>query len=103
MEQLTKNQAVATSQEAVQNQNEPQLRDENAHSDKAGHGVLNPTHQAWIRRDAVQPDSEGEGKKRAEIEDAKSYCSRSRGHATCDDWPAHIYALFEKNVWRILP
>src|SRR5438445_6139301 len=30
----TKNQAVATSQEAVQNQNEPQLRDENAaHSD----------------------------------------------------------------------
>src|SRR2546423_1693619 len=27
MEQLTKNQAVATSQEAVQNQNEPQLRD----------------------------------------------------------------------------
>src|SRR4051794_3298 len=31
MEQLTKNQAVATSQEAVQNQNEPQLRDENAH------------------------------------------------------------------------
>src|SRR5258708_7306386 len=29
MEQLTKNQAVATSQEAVQNQNEPQLRDEN--------------------------------------------------------------------------
>src|SRR5437016_2699279 len=32
MEQLTKNQAVATSQEAVQNQNEPQLRDENAHT-----------------------------------------------------------------------
>ena len=29
MEQLTKNQAVATAQEAVQNQNEPQLRDEN--------------------------------------------------------------------------
>src|SRR2546426_966553 len=28
MEQLTKNQAVATSQEAGQNQNEPQLRDE---------------------------------------------------------------------------
>src|SRR5690606_8487377 len=33
MEQLTKNQAVATSQEAVQNQNEPQLRDETAHND----------------------------------------------------------------------
>src|SRR5256885_7107943 len=38
----TKNQAVATSQEAVQNQNEPQLRDENAHNDKSVHGVLNP-------------------------------------------------------------
>src|SRR5438132_2742039 len=35
MEQLTKNQAVATSQEAVQNQNEPQLRDENAHNDRS--------------------------------------------------------------------
>src|SRR5438552_3149164 len=41
MEQLTNNQAVATSQEAVQNQNEPQLRDENAHNDKSVHGVLN--------------------------------------------------------------
>src|SRR5256714_793971 len=54
MEQLTKNQAVATSQEAVQNQNEPQLRDENAHNDKSVHGVLNPTYQAGLRRDAVQ-------------------------------------------------
>src|SRR5690625_5264604 len=60
MEQLTKNQAVATSQEAVQNQNEPQLRDENAHNDKSVHGVLNPTYQAGIRRDAVQPDIEAE-------------------------------------------
>src|SRR4051794_23836848 len=57
MEQLTKNQAVATSQEAVQNQNEPQLRDENAHNDKSVHGVLNPTYQAGLRRDAVQPDN----------------------------------------------
>src|SRR2546422_8650986 len=56
MEQLTKNQAVATSQEAVQNQNEPQLRDDNAHNDKPVHGVLNPTYQAGFRRDAVQPD-----------------------------------------------
>src|SRR5437879_8562613 len=56
MEQLTKNQAVATSQEAVQNQNEPQLRDENAHNEKSVHGVLNPTYQAGLRRDAVQPD-----------------------------------------------
>src|SRR5437764_15079099 len=48
-EQLTKNQAVATSQEAVQNQNEPQLRDENAHNDKSVHGVLNPTYQAGLQ------------------------------------------------------
>src|SRR5215204_3400428 len=60
MEQLTKNQAVATSQEAVQNQNEPQLRDENAHNDKSVHGVLNPTYQAGLRRDAVQPDIKSE-------------------------------------------
>src|SRR5436305_7971200 len=63
MEQLTKNQAVATSQEAVQNQNEPQLRDENAHNDKSVHGVLNPTYQAGLRRDAVQPDIEAEQKR----------------------------------------
>src|SRR4051794_18763346 len=67
MEQLTKNQAVATSQEAVQNQNEPQLRDENAHNDKSVHGVLNPTYQAGLRRDAVQPDIEAERKKRDEM------------------------------------
>src|SRR5712672_3341417 len=76
MEQLTKNQAVATSQEAVQNQNEPQLRDENAHNDKSVHGVLNPTYQAGLRRDAVQPDIEAERKKRDESEAGKSYCSR---------------------------
>src|SRR5438093_6275626 len=62
MEQLTKNQAVATSQEAVQNQDEPQLRDENAHNDKSVHGVLNPTYQAGLRRDAVQPDIEEIGR-----------------------------------------
>src|SRR5215217_8637090 len=59
MEQLTKNQAVATSQEAVQNQTEPQLRDENAHNDKSVHGVLNPTYQAGLRRDAVQDRKSG--------------------------------------------
>src|SRR5215217_5871159 len=80
MEQLTKNQAVATSQEAVQNQNEPQLRDENAHNDKSVHGVLSPTYQAGLRRDAVQPDIEAERKKRAEID-----------------------ARFDKNDWRIQP
>src|SRR5437667_11670819 len=85
MEQLTKNQAVATSQEAVQNQNEPQLRDENAHNDKSVHGVLNPTYQAGLRRDAVQPDIEAERKKRDEIEAGKSYCSRRFGGATCDE------------------
>src|SRR5690349_22745312 len=85
MEQLTKNQAVATSQEAVQNQNEPQLRDENGHNDKSVHGVLNPTYQAGLRRDAVQPDIEAERKKRDEIEAGKSYCSRRFGGATCDD------------------
>src|SRR5437773_9944074 len=83
MEQLTKNQAVATSQEAVQNQNEPQLRDENAHNDKSVHGVLNPTYQAGLRRDAVQPDIEAERKQRDEIEAGKSYCSRRFGGATC--------------------
>src|SRR5262249_1563758 len=72
MEQLTKNQAVATSQEAVQNQNEPQLRDENAHNDKSVHGVLNPTYQAGLRRDAVQPDIEAERKRRDEMEAGKS-------------------------------
>src|SRR5205807_2418935 len=62
----------STSQEAVQNQNEPQLRDENAHNDKSVHGVLNPTYQAGLRRDAVQPDIEAERKKRDEIEAGKS-------------------------------
>src|SRR5438874_12363149 len=76
---------LATSQEAVQNQNEPQLRDENAHNDKSVHGVLNPTYQAGLRRDAVQPDIEAERKKRDEIEAGKSYCSRRFGGATCDD------------------
>src|SRR5205814_1950965 len=99
MEQLTKNQAVATSQEAVQNQNEPQLRDENAHNDKSVHGVLNPTYQAGLRRDAVQPDIEAERKKRDEIEAGKSYCSRRFGGATCDDKSAQIYARFDKNDW----
>src|SRR5438876_11430194 len=80
------------SQEAVQNQNEPQLRDENAHNDKSVHGVLNPTYQAGLRRDAVQPDIEAERKKRDEIEAGKSYCSRRFGGATCDDKSAQIYA-----------
>src|SRR2546428_10456006 len=101
MEQLTKNQAVATSQEAVQNQNEPQLRDENAHNDKSVHGVLNPTYEAGVRRDAVQPAIEAERKKREEIEAGKSYCSRLSGGATFDEKSAQIYARVDKNDWRI--
>ncbi|CAJ1943717.1 unnamed protein product [Cylindrotheca closterium] len=88
---------------AVQNQNEPQLRDENAHNDKSVHGVLNPTYQAGLRRDAVQPDIEAERKKRDEIEAGKSYCSRRFGGATCDEKSAQIYARFDKNDWRIQP
>src|SRR5438552_7271741 len=55
---------------SVQNQNEPQLRDENAHNDKSVHGVLNPTYQAGLRRDAVQPDIEAE--RRRVVTDRKS-------------------------------
>src|SRR5436189_1966395 len=84
MEQLTKNQAVATSQEAVQNQNEPQLRDENAHNDKSVHGVLNPTYQAGLRRDAVQPDIEAERRKRDEIEAGKRSEERFSRNAETD-------------------
>src|SRR5947207_4796897 len=94
MEQLTKNQAVATSQEAVQNQNEPQLRDENAHNDKSVHGVLNPTYQAGLRRDAVQPDIEAERKKRDEIEAGKSYCSRDRKSGSAGMPRPISYAVF---------
>src|SRR5690625_4428407 len=103
MEQLTKNQAVATSQEAVQNQNEPQLRDENAHNDKSVHGVLNPTYQAWLRCTAIQPYIEAERKKIYDIEAGKSYCCRCLGCATYDDKFAQIYQLFDNNDWRIQP
>src|SRR2546423_14233812 len=103
MEQLTKNQAVATSQEAVQNQNEPQLRDENAHTDKSVHGGLNPTYQPGLRRDAVQPDIEAERKKRDEIEAGESYCKRGFGDGSCDEKSPQIYARVDKHDWRIQP
>src|SRR5437016_7100846 len=107
MEQLTKNQAVATSQEAVQNQNEPQLRDENAHNDKSVHGVLNPTYQAGLRRDAVQPDIEAERKKRDEIEAGKSYCSRrlDRKSGSAGMPRPTSYAVFclKKKTWLPTP
>src|SRR5438445_11950395 len=102
MEQLTKNQAVATSQEAVQNQNEPQLRDENTHNDKSVHGVLNPTYQAGLRRDAVQPEIQAERKKRDEIEAGKSYCSRRFVCATFSDYFAHIGAGHDRSRSPIL-
>src|SRR5205807_10219265 len=91
------------SREAVQKQNEAQLRDENAHNGKSVHGVLNPTEPAALRRDAVQPEIEAVRKKRAEIEAGKSYCSRRVGGATWDDKSAQIYARFDKNDWRIQP
>src|SRR5947199_10455142 len=103
MEQLTKNQAVATSQEAVQNQNEPQLRDENAHNDKSVHGVLNTTYQAGLRRDAAQPDIEAERRKREEIQAVNSYCSRRSGGATCDNKSSEIYARLDQTDRQIKP
>src|SRR5262249_3240334 len=69
-------------------------------NDKSVHGVLNPTYQAGLRRDAVQPDIEAEREKRDEIEAGKSYCSRRFGGATCDYKSAQIYARFDKNDWR---
>src|SRR5260370_41370217 len=101
MEQLTKNQAVATSQEAVQNQNEPQLRDENAHNDKSVHEPLNPTYQAGLRRDAVQPDIEAERDKRDEVEAGKRYCSRRFGGTASNDQSVAIYAHIDRNDLRI--
>src|SRR5437588_10785688 len=101
MEQLTKNQAVATSQEAVQNQNEPQLRDENAHNAKSVHGVLNPTYKAGLGRDPVQQDIEAERKKRDEIEAGKSYCSRGLGGQTCTDKSAQFNPPSNKMDGRI--
>src|SRR4051794_41674931 len=103
MEQLTKNQAFATSQEAVQNQNERQLRDENAHNDKSAHGALSPTYQAGLRRDAVQPDIEAERKRRDEIEAGKSNCSRRFAGETCEEKFLKFYGPFKKNNWRINP
>src|SRR5260370_40948241 len=101
MEQLTKNQAVATSQEAVKNQNEPQLRDENAHNDKSVHGALNPTYQAGLPRDAVQPDIEAERKKRDEFEHEKSNYSRRFDGGPGEDKSAKIYWRCDNNASRI--
>src|SRR5438445_11213117 len=101
MEQLTKNQAVATSQEAVQNQNEPQLRDENAHNAKSVHGVLNPTYQAGVRRDAVRADIAADRNKSDAIEAAKSYCRRRVGCAARDENAALLYARVDDTDGRM--
>src|SRR2546429_549241 len=103
MDQLTKTQPLATTHDAVQNQNEPHLRDESAHNDKSVHGVLNPTHQAGLRRDAGQPDIEEERKKRDEIEAGKSYCSRRFGGASFYEKSAQIHAPPLLHDWRIHP
>src|SRR2546429_10005137 len=103
MEQLTKNQAVATSQEAVQNQNEPQLRDENAHNDKSVHGVLNPTYQAGLRRHSVQPEIEAERTKTREIAAGKRYRSRRFGGPSCGPTSGQSYARFVRNDRRHQP
>src|SRR5207249_1329137 len=55
------------------------------------HGVLNPTYQAGLRRDAVQPDIEAERKKRDEIEAGKSYCSRRLT-------PSQLYVFMPPNL-----
>src|SRR3546814_5694360 len=103
MEQLTKNQVVATTKETMQNQNELQLRDENAHNNKSITGGPDPMYGAGLQRGVVQQDIEAEDKKSDGIEVGQSYCSRRFGGATCDDKSAQIYARFDKNDWRIQP
>src|SRR5438309_6783342 len=56
LEKKKKNQSISSSQESVHNQNEPQLRDENAHNDKSFHGVFHPPFQPGFRLAANQPD-----------------------------------------------
>src|SRR5205807_6706411 len=93
MEQLTKNQAVATSQEAVQNQNEPQLRDENAHNDKSVHGVLNPTYQADRKSGSAgmpRPISYAVFCLKKKKKTSKEQFSRDRLHTT--KWMTRCYA-----------
>src|SRR5690554_8238442 len=101
MEQLTKDQAVATSQEAVQNQNEPQLRDENAHNDKSVHGVLNPTYQAGLGGDAVNQVFKAEGKRGDGLKVGKSNGSDGLGGATVENNCAQFNEGLEKMICGI--
>src|SRR5437868_11673559 len=72
MEQLTKNQAVATSQEAVQNQNEPQLRDENAHNDKSVTECLIQPTQVGYHGDPVNQIMKQKAKREMRLKLGKS-------------------------------
>src|SRR5260221_711700 len=99
MAPLTKTQAVATSQEAVQNQNESPPQDESAHNHQSILRVPNPTYPAGLRRDIVQPDMEAERKKRYEIEAGKSYSTRASGGTTSNYIYAQFYASFDKNFF----
>src|SRR5260370_9214389 len=103
MYKLSKNQADATTQEAVHNQNEQQLRDENAHNDKSVDGGLNPTYQAGLRRDAVQPDNEEEGKNGNESEVGKSYLTHRFHRSNVADKSSQIYSRFDKKDCRVHP
>src|SRR5437868_13571170 len=72
--------------EAVQNQNEPQLRDENAHNDKSVHGVLNPTYQARSEERRVGKECRSgrwpyHEKKKKDEHDMKAY--RDSKNAAC--------------------
>src|SRR5436305_633457 len=93
MEQLTRDEAVATSQKAAQNQNEPQLRDENAPNDKSVHRVLTPSYQARLRRDAVQQYIEAERETCEESQPGKTYSSGRLGAAVDGAGPSGA-ALF---------
>src|SRR5439155_19658651 len=99
MEQLTKNQAVATSQEAVRHQNEPQLRDENAHNDKYVHGVVNLTYQAQLLRYAVHADIDVERIKRDENDEVSSDCMSGFDAVLYHVRSLRLYALFDKDNW----
>src|SRR5258707_13386931 len=103
MEQLTKNQAGATSQEAVQNQNEPQLRYENAPNDKSVEGALNPTYQAGLRRDAVQQDSDAGGEACDVTDRRKTSCRMRDGHAVSQLESADEAPDFDNIHWEAIP
>src|SRR5207245_11025222 len=92
-----------TPQCALQDQTTRHHREQTAHNHQSLSGDLRATYHPGIRRDAVQPAIEAQGKKRDEIEAGKSYCSRRLGGPTCDDKSAQIYARFDKNDWRIQP